>query len=129
MTVTPAIFAAFIAAVAALVVALVGLLPNVGRLHRLEQVVGILEKVEEPEAREPLLALRNRLIERLRPRGLASGALVTVSVVLLVLGTVIAGAGLALNIGGDAATGATLSYLGAALSVAGVIPQTAPRCA
>jgi amino acid transporter len=63
------IIAAFIGAVALLIAAIVALIPYLGVLHRLERVVNILEKVDDPEHRITLIVLRDQLIERLRPRG------------------------------------------------------------
>lgn len=70
---SPLLGAALIAAVAGLVVSIVGLIPNLGRLRRLERVVSILEKVEEKKARDPLLAMRDRLIRGLEVRPVERG--------------------------------------------------------
>lgn len=68
MTFAPAIIASLVTAFAGIIVGLVNLIPDVGRLRRLERVVTILEKVNESEARLPLLALRDRLIAGLDGR-------------------------------------------------------------
>lgn len=80
MWIEPAISASIIGAVAGLAIAVVGLLPLIGRLHRLERVVTILEKVEDPHAREPLIAVRDRLIEGLRPRSRPAGFFFVLSI-------------------------------------------------
>jgi hypothetical protein len=69
MSIEPAISAAFIGAVALLVAAVVALIPYLGVLHRLERVVNILEKLDNEADRMTLIVLRERLIQRLRPRG------------------------------------------------------------
>lgn len=62
-----AIVAAVIVGTLGLAAAIVAVVPQAGRLRRLERVVTIIEKIEEPYAREPLVALRDRLIDRYRP--------------------------------------------------------------
>ena len=42
--------------------------------------MSILEKIDEPEARATLIEMRNRLIDRLRPRRIQSGALFTAAI-------------------------------------------------
>ncbi len=89
--------AALIAAFAGLVVAIVGLIPNVGRLHRLERVVNILEKVQEESARAPLIALRDRLIESLKPLRIPVDLLFLLSILAFVASAALIGYGIALR--------------------------------
>jgi hypothetical protein len=95
MWIEPPIGGAFIAAVAGLVAALIGLIPHVGVLHRLERVVNILEKVAEQRDREPLLAIRDRLIDRLRPRYAPAGIFYILAVVSFTAAAACIGVGVA----------------------------------
>lgn len=116
-----ALVAALIAAIAGLVIAIVGLIPNVGRLHRLERVVNILEKVKEESARAPLVALRDRLIESLKPVQIPVGLFFLLSILAFVASAGLTGYGIALRtilapdtfgFAGPLIIGGTLTLLG-----------------
>jgi Flp pilus assembly protein TadB len=97
MSLTPTIIAAVIAAVALLLGAALSRIPERTSLRRLERIIAVLEKVQDPKAQAPLLALRNRLIDEVAPTkttrspasrvgiGLDMGALIPLGVSLFLL--------------------------------------------
>jgi uncharacterized membrane protein YciS (DUF1049 family) len=82
----PGIVVAIIGGLFALIVALVGLAPHVGRLRRLERIVALIEKFEAGEQRDFLIAERNRIIERMKPKGISSFPFAVVTFVLFLGG-------------------------------------------
>lgn len=101
----PAVGAAFVAGLAGLVAAVLGLIPHVGRLHRLERVVSILEKIDDVEARAPLIELRDRLCCSLRPRQVPDGFGFLLAVVFFLSSLIAVGWGVALRTFGSDSSG------------------------
>jgi Flp pilus assembly protein TadB len=97
MSLAPTIVAAIIAAVALLLGAVLSRIPERTSLRRLERIIAVLEKVQDPKAKAPLLALRNRLIDEVAPSktnrstvskagiALDLGALIPIAVSLFIL--------------------------------------------
>lgn len=119
----PAVGAAFVAGLAGLVAAVLGLIPQLGRLHRLERVVSILEKIDDEEARAPLIELRDRLCASLRPRQVPDGFGFLLAIVFFLSSVIAVGWGVALRTFGQDTSGwsSAMILFGVALLIAGLV--------